>query len=102
MLNGKRKSQDEVLKVEQKGREQEAEMPQTGKELTQRKYEKEVNNGKKGDQENHEEEGKVINRTTPRWRVIRPGVYRTTMNYSNHNKSKKSCQGGKINGPGNS
>ena len=66
MNNGKRKSQDEVLKVEQEGREQEAEVPETGKELTQRKYEKEVNNGQKADQENHEEEGKVINRTTTR------------------------------------
>ena len=52
--------------MEQEGREQEAEMPEAGKELTQRKYEKEVNNGQKADQENHEEEGKVINRTTPR------------------------------------
>ena len=66
MNNGKRQGQNEVFEVEQEGREQEAEMPEAGKELTQRKYEKEVNNGKKGDQENHEEEGKVINRTTPR------------------------------------
>ena len=65
MLNGKREK-DEVFEVEQEAGEQEAEMPETGKVLTQRKYEKEVNNGKKADQENHEEEGKVINRTTPR------------------------------------
>ena len=75
MLNGKRQGQNEVFEVEQEGREQEAEMPETGKELTQRKYEKEVNNGKKGDQENHEEEGKVINEDDPRVRrVIRPRV----------------------------
>ena len=74
MLNGKREK-DEVFEVEQEAGEQEAEMPETGKVLTQRKYEKEVNNGKKGDQEDHEEEGKVINEDDPRVRrVIRPRV----------------------------